>query len=159
MFDIKSGIYTLYIKIKTIHLATCSMSYTIPVIIVLVFDIHIYRYSYKTLLFKIIRVEWKGVTEIQVSNGDAQFYFWLFQLFLQKPTGFFCYSKYQIIKTKTTTQQNKKRQFGWWKNELHLDSTGHGSVRSETRFCVVLHAASDSTGSVSEVDCLDLLTV
>lgn len=70
VFDITSGIYTLYIKIKTIHLATCLMSYTIPVIIILVFDIHIYRYSYKTLLFKIIRVERekRGLTEIQVSR-------------------------------------------------------------------------------------------
>lgn len=69
LFDIKSGIYILYIKIKTIHLATCLTSYTSPVIIILVFDIHIYRYSNKTLLFKIIRVEWRWEEgEIQVSR-------------------------------------------------------------------------------------------
>lgn len=110
VFDITSGIYTLYIKIKTIHLATCLMSYTIPVIIILVFDIHIYRYSYKTLLFKIIRVERekRGLTEIQVSRrrrSAAETKCFLFVMLEIKTKNI----KKRKIKTVKLNNKNKKK--------------------------------------------------
>lgn len=59
------------------------MSYTVPVIIILVFDIHIYKYSYKTLLFKVVRAERRGSLKFKLADGGAQFDFRLVQSFDQ----------------------------------------------------------------------------